>query len=326
MLLPSNSCWRSLFAISKKHNIKVSNTGTYYPTITIIDDGGDPASDQVRTKRFDAISDQNGLQFKASWHYEMREDSKGNMWLCTADGVLYFDPSKAFDDDFRGTRPTLSDGTVLLEGIDVNSMCEDAQGHFWFGTNTQGLYEVSADCKQILNHYTPDNSYLPDVKVISVCAKPDGSTIYAGTDNGLCEFNRGVTPGESDYSRVTITPANVPAGYTGFVTQLFYDNAAYFRFVEKARKAGITVPIIPGIKPLAKLSQLTVVPKTFHCDIPEALASEALKCRTDEELKQVGIEWGEQQCRELIAKGVPGIHFYTVSAVDSICEIAKRVF
>lgn len=110
------------------------------------------------------------------------------------------------------------------------------------------------------------------------------------------------------------------------VTQLFYDNDAYFRFVEKARKAGITVPIIPGIKPLAKLSQLTVVPKTFHCDIPEALASEALKCRTDEELKQVGIEWGEQQCRELIAKGVPGIHFYTVSAVDSICEIAKRVF
>ena len=96
--------------------------------------------------------------------------------------------------------------------------------------------------------------------------------------------------------------------------------------MEKARKAGITVPIIPGIKPLAKLSQLTVVPKTFHCDIPEALAREALKCRMDEELKQVGIEWGEQQCRELIAKGVPGIHFYTVSAVDSICEIAKRVF
>ena len=218
MQLPANSGWRSLFALSRKHNIKVSNTGTYYPTITIIDDGGDPASDQVRTKRFDAISDQNGLQFKASWHYEMREDSKGNMWLCTADGVLYFDPSKAFDDDFRGTRPTLSDGTVLLEGIDVTSMCEDAQGHYWFGTITQGLYEVSADCKQILNHYTPDNSYLPDLKVISVCAKPDGSTIYAGTDNGLCEFNRGVTPGESDYSRVTITPANVPAGYTGFVT------------------------------------------------------------------------------------------------------------
>ena len=128
---------------------------------------------------------------------------------------------------------------------------------------------------------------------------------------------------ETDFERFKKT---VALGAEYAVTQLFYDNTAYFRFVEKARKAGITVPIIPGIKPLAKLSQLTVVPKTFHCDIPEALAREALKCRTDEELKQVGIEWGEQQCRELIAKGVPGIHFYTVSAVDSICEIAKRVF
>ena len=110
------------------------------------------------------------------------------------------------------------------------------------------------------------------------------------------------------------------------VTQLFYDNAAYFRFVEHARKEGITVPIIPGIKPLTKLSQLSVIPKTFHCDIPEDLAREALKCTTDEEVKALGIEWGEAQCKELIAHGVPSIHFYTVSAVDSIAEIAKRIY
>lgn len=110
------------------------------------------------------------------------------------------------------------------------------------------------------------------------------------------------------------------------VTQLFYDNAAYFRFVEKARNEGITVPVIPGIKPLTRLSQLTNVPKTFHCDFPEELAREAVKCRTDEEVAALGIEWGTAQCRELMARGVPSIHFYTVSAVESIAEIARRIY
>ncbi len=110
------------------------------------------------------------------------------------------------------------------------------------------------------------------------------------------------------------------------VTQLFYDNEAYFRFVESCKNAGINVPIIPGIKPLTKLSQLQVVPKVFHCDIPEALAAEVRKCTTDDEVKQVGIEWAEAQCRELIKHGCPSLHFYTVSAVDSIAEIAKRIY
>ena len=109
------------------------------------------------------------------------------------------------------------------------------------------------------------------------------------------------------------------------VTQLFYDNEKYFEFVSKARQMGITIPIIPGIKPMAKLSQLTVVPKTFHCDIPEALAKEIAKCTTDEEARQLGIEWTTQQCRELYQHGVKNIHFYTVSAVDSVAEVAKRL-
>lgn len=110
------------------------------------------------------------------------------------------------------------------------------------------------------------------------------------------------------------------------VTQLFYDNAAYYRFVDRCREAGITVPIIPGIKPLSKLSQLTLVPKTFRCDLPEPLANELFRCTTDEAVKQVGIEWAVEQCRDLIAHGVPSIHFYTVSAVDSIAQIAPRVY
>ena len=109
------------------------------------------------------------------------------------------------------------------------------------------------------------------------------------------------------------------------VTQLFYDNEKYFSFVQKARAMGITIPIIPGIKPFAKLSQLTVVPKTFHCDIPEPLAKEIVKCQTDEQARQLGIEWTTAQCRELYAHGVKNIHFYTVSAVESVAEIARRL-
>lgn len=114
------------------------------------------------------------------------------------------------------------------------------------------------------------------------------------------------------------------AGYA--VTQLFYDNQKYFNFVKQAREHGITIPIIPGIKPLAKLSQLSVVPKTFHCDLPDDLYREAVKCTTDEQVRQVGIEWSVAQCRELMQNGVASLHFYTVSAVESIAEIAKQIY
>ncbi len=110
------------------------------------------------------------------------------------------------------------------------------------------------------------------------------------------------------------------------VTQLFYDNQKFYDFVEKARLMGITIPIIPAIKPFAKLSQLTVVPKTFHCDIPEALAQEVLKCKTDEDAKALGIEWTTAQVRDLFDHGFNNVHFFTVSAVDSVKQIAKILF
>lgn len=109
------------------------------------------------------------------------------------------------------------------------------------------------------------------------------------------------------------------------VTQLFYDNQKYYDFVAKARQLGITIPIIPGIKPFAKLSQLTIVPKTFHCDIPQELAALAARCQTDEDARQLGIEWTTRQVKDLYAHGINNVHFYTVSAVDSVHEVAKRL-
>ncbi len=110
------------------------------------------------------------------------------------------------------------------------------------------------------------------------------------------------------------------------VTQMFFDNEKYFEFVRRAREAGINVPIIPGIKPIYRLSQLNVLPKTFRVDLPDALVAEMLKCRDDAAAVEVGREWCTQQCRELIAKGVPSIHFYTLNAVDTVCRIAKEIY
>ena len=81
----------------------------------------------------------------------------------------------------------------------------------------------------------------------------------------------------------------------------------------------------PTPKPLAKLSQLTVVPRVFRCDFPQELAVEALKCKTDDDARQLGIEWSTEQCRQLYKAGVNNIHFYTVSAVDSVREVARRL-
>lgn len=110
------------------------------------------------------------------------------------------------------------------------------------------------------------------------------------------------------------------------VTQLFYDNQKFYDFVERACKMGIKMPIIPAIKPFAKLSQLTMVPKTFHCDIPEELAQEVLKCKTDDDAKALGIEWTTTQVKDLFEHGYSHVHFFTVSAVESVKQIAKILF
>jgi len=118
----------------------------------------------------------------------------------------------------------------------------------------------------------------------------------------------------------------VKAGADYVVTQMFFDNRKYFEFVARCRAEGITVPIIPGIKPIVFMNQLTVLPKIFSLTLPEPFATELAKCKTDEEAKQVGIEWSILQCKELIAAGVPSLHFYTLMATDSVAKVAKEIY
>ncbi|RMG81520.1 MAG: methylenetetrahydrofolate reductase [NAD(P)H] [Bacteroidetes bacterium] len=122
------------------------------------------------------------------------------------------------------------------------------------------------------------------------------------------------------------TKAKVDAGAQYIVTQMFFDNQKYFDYVEACRKTGIEVPIVAGIKPLTKKYQLSALPRLFHIDLPQDLVNEFLKAKTPEARQEVGIEWSIMQCKELKARGVPCLHFYTMGDVDTIRRIAEQVF
>jgi methylenetetrahydrofolate reductase (NADPH) len=110
------------------------------------------------------------------------------------------------------------------------------------------------------------------------------------------------------------------------VTQLFFDNRKFFDFVRLCREMDINVPIIPGLKPLTSKKQLTALPRFFHIDIPVDLVNEVENCKNDQEVQQLGIDWCTQQARELMAFGVPCLHFYSMSRSTSVQQIASRLF
>lgn len=118
----------------------------------------------------------------------------------------------------------------------------------------------------------------------------------------------------------------VDNGADYLITQLFFDNDKYFSFVERCRREGINVPIIPGIKPMSRKAQLSILPRVFRSDIPEELASRIRECKDDSEARSAGVEWSIRQCGELLERGVPGIHFYTMGVSDSVAKIAEKLF
>ena len=118
----------------------------------------------------------------------------------------------------------------------------------------------------------------------------------------------------------------VEAGAEYVVTQMFFDNERFKAYVKAAKEAGIYVPIIPGIKPFTKLSQLAALPKTFNTNLPKEFVDEALKCKNDDDAKALGIEWCINQCKELIDFGVPCLHFFTYGAVDSVRKVAEAIY
>ena len=119
----------------------------------------------------------------------------------------------------------------------------------------------------------------------------------------------------------------VDAGADYIITQMFFDNRVYYDFVKKCREAGITVPIIPGLKPLSTFRQISTIPEAFSLDIPVDLTEEMTKAKDNKEaLYGIGTEWCINQCRDLISHGVPAVHFYTMGKSQNITQILKACF
>ncbi|WP_294820032.1 methylenetetrahydrofolate reductase [NAD(P)H] [uncultured Flavobacterium sp.] len=115
-------------------------------------------------------------------------------------------------------------------------------------------------------------------------------------------------------------------GAAYIVTQMFFDNKKFFDFVEKCRREGITVPIIPGLKPISTKKQLNQIPHRFKVDLPDDLIMAVVKAKDNDAVRQIGIEWCAQQSKELVAAGIPVLHYYSMGKPDNIKAIAKEVF
>ena len=118
----------------------------------------------------------------------------------------------------------------------------------------------------------------------------------------------------------------IDAGAEYIVTQMFFDNNKFFAWEQKCREAGITVPIVPAIKPIGKMRDIQTIPQVFSIDIPSDLAKACYNAKNDDEIYRIGIEWTTQQAKELIAHGVPTVHFFSVGKTDNIREIAKAIY
>ena len=119
--------------------------------------------------------------------------------------------------------------------------------------------------------------------------------------------------------------AKVDGGADYIITQMFFDNAKYYAFVNACREVGINVPIIPGLKPVYSKKQLTVLPKTFHIDLPTDFSNEILKCKTEEDVEKVGEEWLLHQSRDLKKNGVPVLHYYTLGRPIMVANVVKEL-
>jgi methylenetetrahydrofolate reductase (NADPH) len=121
------------------------------------------------------------------------------------------------------------------------------------------------------------------------------------------------------------TKEKMNAGADYITTQMFFNNAKYFEYLEALKAANINMPVIAGLKPISTKKQLSILPSVFHVDLPTELSMEIMKCKTDKDVEQVGEDWLVMQCKELIAKKAPVVHFYTLGKPQIVYNVMKRI-
>ncbi|MEM1337449.1 MAG: methylenetetrahydrofolate reductase [NAD(P)H] [Bacteroidota bacterium] len=202
-------------------------------------------------------------------------------------------------------------------GIDnVMALRGDAMKEEKFFEPTNGGHRFASDLVEQIQKLNSGN-YLHEVIETDNC-----SNFCVGVA-GYPEKHMEAPSLRSDLKRLK---EKVDLGADYIVTQMFFDNAKFFHFVEEAKAIGIDVPIIPGIKPIAIKKHLQLLPQVFRVDIPEALIEAVEKCKDNQAVRQVGIEWCIQQSKELRAAGVPVLHYYSMGKSDNIKAIARKVF
>ncbi|MFT6809170.1 MAG: methylenetetrahydrofolate reductase (NADPH) [Saprospiraceae bacterium] len=201
--------------------------------------------------------------------------------------------------------------------------------------NINNVLALRGDARRFEDKFIPEKEghhFALDL-VEQVQTMNEGNYLDKGIANGApTEFCIGIAGyPEKHYespnfeSDLHFTKKKIKAGADYIVTQMFFDNTKYFEYVDKCRATGIDVPIIPGLKPLTKRYQLNSIPRRFFLNLPEPLVKAVAKAKTSADIKEVGIEWAIEQCKELKAKGVPCLHFYTMGDWETTKRIIEAV-
>ncbi|MEN8965211.1 MAG: methylenetetrahydrofolate reductase [NAD(P)H] [Polaribacter sp.] len=198
----------------------------------------------------------------------------------------------------------------------VMALRGDAMSHQKYFSPSKGGHEYASQLVAQIQDLN-GGKYLHDV------VEPENAADFCIGVAGYPEKHLEAPSLQTDLKRLK---EKVDAGADYVVTQMFFDNKKYFEFVEAAKKIGINVPIIPGIKPLAVKRHLQILPQVFRIDLPETLINEVSKCKTNKDVRQVGVEFAIAQSKELLAAGVPVLHYYSMGKSSNIKEIAKQVF
>ena len=206
------------------------------------------------------------------------------------------------DLDFLGI-----DNVVALRGDAIKS-------ETYFTPNIDGHKYASELVDQITN--LNNGKYLEDLEVAT-------KTNFCIGVAGYPEKHMEAPSMKSD---LHFLKEKIKLGADYIITQMFFDNNKYFEFVDLCEKEGINVPIIPGLKPISTLKQLNLIPHRFHCDLPEPLIKEIIKCKDNSQVRQVGIEWCIEQSKELKSKNVPFLHYYSMGRSSNIRAVAEAIF
>lgn len=202
--------------------------------------------------------------------------------------------------------------------------------------NINNVLALRGDARKFDGKFIPEkdgNPYALDL-VKQIEDMNNGRYLHSDVENGTpTEFCIGVAGYPEKHFEspnmdfdLTHTKAKVDAGADYIVTQMFFDNKKFFAYVDKCREIGIDVPIVPGLKPITKLYQLSSLPRIFHIDLPDDLVNAVHSAKDKEGRRQAGIEWSIQQSKELKEAGVPCLHYYTMGDSDTIRSIVEKVY